>query len=87
MEAHSMISPGRDTHRYEAVVRISEAIAACREPEELARTLADDISKFLQFDHLYFIVLKENSKEIEYLVWRKGTIHYWPDIPIEELPM
>jgi formate hydrogenlyase transcriptional activator len=87
MERHSMISPERDTHRYEAVVRISEAIAACREPEELARTLADDISKFLQFDHLYFIVLKENSKEIEYLVWGKGPIPCWPDLPIEELPM
>jgi formate hydrogenlyase transcriptional activator len=72
--------------RYEAVVRISEAIAACREPEELARTLADEIGDFLHFDHLYLTVFKENSKEIEYLVWGKGSLPL-PDLPVEELPM
>jgi formate hydrogenlyase transcriptional activator len=87
MATDSIIAPQCETPRYESVVRISEAIAACREPEELARTLADEIGKFLQFDHLYFIVLKENSKEIEYQVWGKGPISSWPDLPIEELPM
>jgi formate hydrogenlyase transcriptional activator len=85
MRTHSMISPECDGHRYEAVLRISEAIAACREPEELATTLADEVGKFLHFDHLYFVVLKENSKEIEYVVWGKGPIPL-PDLPIEELP-
>jgi formate hydrogenlyase transcriptional activator len=87
MATDPIIAPQSDCHRYEAVVRISEAIAACREPEELARTLSDEIGKFLQFDHLYFIVLKENSKEIEYQVWGKGPISSWPDLPIEELPI
>src|SRR6267154_3891454 len=83
-----IIAPLSDSYRYEAVVRISEAIAACREPEELAKTLADEIGKFLQFDHLYFFVFKENSKEIEYQVWGKGRpISSWPDLPIEELPL
>jgi formate hydrogenlyase transcriptional activator len=80
-----MISPESDSHRYEAVLRISEAIAACREPEELATTLASEIGKFLHFDHLYFVVLKENSKEIECLVWGKGQFPL-PDLPMEELP-
>jgi formate hydrogenlyase transcriptional activator len=71
---------------YEAVLRISEGISTCREPEELATTLADEIGKFLHFDHLYFIVLKENSEEIEYLVWGKGPIPV-PDLPMEEWPM
>jgi formate hydrogenlyase transcriptional activator len=74
------------SHRYEAVMRISEAIAACREPEELARTLADEIGDFLHFDHLYLTVFKEDSREIEYLVWGKGSVPF-PDLPIEELPM
>jgi formate hydrogenlyase transcriptional activator len=87
MGADPIIAPQRDSHRYAAVLRISELIAACREPDELARTLADEIGKFLQFDHLYFIVLKENSKEIEYHVWGKGPILSWPDLPIEELPL
>src|ERR1700721_4709241 len=82
---HPMISSESASHRYEAVLRISEAVAACCEPEELATTLASEIGKVLHFDHLYFTVLKENSKEIEYLVWGKGALLF-PDLPIEELP-
>src|SRR5580700_4913528 len=85
MGTEPIIGPQSDTHRYAAVLRISEAIAACREPEELATTPASEIGKFLQFDHLYFVVLKENSKEIEYLVWGKGSLPL-PDLPMEELP-
>ena len=81
-----MISPESDSHRYEAVLRISEAIAACGEPEELAKTLADQIGRFLHFEHLYFLVVKENSKEIEYMVWGKGPLPF-PDLPVEELPL
>ena len=68
------------------MLRISEALCAHCEPEELARTLADEIGNFLDFDHLHFTVLKENSKEIEYRVWGKGAIPL-PDLPIEELPV
>ena len=85
MKTHPMISAESDSRRYEAVLSISEAIAACREPEELPRTLADEIGKLLHFDHLYFIVLRENSKEIECLVWGKGPLPF-PDLPMEELP-
>src|SRR6201981_1113419 len=85
MGPHPLISPQSDSHRYEAVLRISEAIAACREPEELATTLASEIGKFLHFEHLYFVVLKENGKEIEYLVWGKGQVPL-PDLPMEEWP-
>jgi len=85
MSTDLIIAPLSDTRRYEAVVRISEAIAACREPEELATTLAEEIGKFLNFDHLYFVVLKENSKEIEYILWGKGPIPL-VDLPMEERP-
>ncbi len=85
MGTDPITAPQSDSHRYEAVLRISEAIAACREPEALATTLASEIGKFLQFEHLYFVVLKENSKEIEYLVWGKGQLPL-PDLPTEELP-
>src|ERR1700756_5031046 len=86
MGTDPIIAPQSDSHRYEAVLRISEAIAACREPEELATTLASEIGKFLYFDHLYFVVFKENSREIEYLVWGKGQVPL-PDLPMEELPL
>jgi formate hydrogenlyase transcriptional activator len=84
--AVAVIARETSSSRYEAVMRISEAIAACREPEELARTLADEIGDFLHFNHLYLTVLKENSKEIEYLVWGKGSLPL-PDLPIEESPI
>src|SRR3984957_1570625 len=85
METHSMITPESDPPRYEAVVRISEAIAACREPQELATTLASEIGRVLHFDHLYFVVLEENSKEIEYLFWDRGPLPV-RGLPMEELP-
>jgi len=85
MGADLIITPQSDSLRYEAVLRISEAIAACREPEELAKTLADQIGKFLHFAHLYFVVVKENSEEIESLVWGKGPLPL-PDLPLEEWP-
>src|SRR5580658_931359 len=81
-----VIARETSSHRYEAVMRISEAIAACREPEELASTLAAEIGDFLHFDLLYLAVFKENSREIEYLVWGKGSLPL-PDLPIEEWPM
>jgi formate hydrogenlyase transcriptional activator len=81
-----VIGDETSSHHYEAVMRISEAIAAYREPEELARTLSVEIGGFLHFDHLYFTVFKENSSEIEYLIWGKGSLPF-PDLPIEELPM
>ena len=86
MSTDPITAPKSNTDRYGAVMRISEAIATCREPEELATTLASEIGKFLHFDHLYFVVLKENSKEIEYLVWGKGPIPF-PDLSMEEWPV
>src|ERR1700756_484680 len=85
MGTDPIIAAQSGTRRYEAIVRINEAIAACLEPEQLATTLADEIGKFLNFDHLYLTVLKENSKEIEYLLWGKSPIPS-PDLPMEELP-
>jgi formate hydrogenlyase transcriptional activator len=75
-----------DCRRYEAVLRISEAISTSRKPEELATTLAAELEKVLPFDHLYLVVLKENSKEVEFRVCGKGVVPL-PDLPMEELPI
>ena len=85
MATNPNIAPQSDTHRYKAVVCISKAIAACREPQELVSTLADELGKLLHFDRLYIVVLKENSREIDYLLWGKNAVS-WPDLPMEELP-
>src|SRR5579863_1648405 len=54
--------------RYEAVLRISEALSACREPEDLTRILSEQLGEFLDFFQFYIIVYKENSTEIEWAV-------------------
>ena len=80
-----MIAGESNRQRYDAVLRISDALCECCEPEELAKSLADEIGNFLHFDHLYLIVLKENSKEIAHLVWGKGPMPV-PDLPRDEVP-
>jgi formate hydrogenlyase transcriptional activator len=86
MSTEAIIPRESNSERYDAVLRISEALCACCEPDELARSLANEIEKFLQFDHLYLAVLKEDSKEIEYHVCGEGGVPL-PDLPIEELPI
>jgi formate hydrogenlyase transcriptional activator len=86
MSINGMIAKKTTSARYEAVVRISEALAASGEPEALAKTLANELEELLYFDHLYIAVLKENSKEIEYRVRGKGEFAL-PDLPMEELPI
>lgn len=72
--------------RYEAVVRISEAISACRGTEELAKALADQLSGIVAFDRLDVVVQKEDSKDYEWVAWGKGPLPV-PDVPAEELPI
>jgi formate hydrogenlyase transcriptional activator len=86
MSTNTIIASQSTSDRYEAVVRISEALAASGEPEALAKTLANELEEFLYFDHLYIAVLKENSKEIEYRVRGKGEFAL-PNLPMEELPI
>jgi formate hydrogenlyase transcriptional activator len=73
MSTDPTFSAGSQHQRYEAVLRISEALSGCREPEELARVLANQLSPFLQFDFLDVIVIKENLQEIEWQAWGKGS--------------
>jgi formate hydrogenlyase transcriptional activator len=85
MNTDPIVAPQNDGYRYQAVLRTSEVIAACRDPQELASTLADELGKLLDFEHLYLVVLKENSNEIEGLLWGKGSLLFaeppleWPD--------
>jgi formate hydrogenlyase transcriptional activator len=76
---------GTNAQRYEAALSISESFSSCCEPEELAKTLADQLGKFLQFDSLDVLVHEENSKEIEWHAWGKGQV-LASDLPMEELP-
>lgn len=88
------ISPGTsirercEGQRYEALLRISEALSACREPEDLTRILSQQLREFLDFFQFYIIVYKENSTEVEWAVVgsEKSLISAYADVPVEERP-
>ncbi len=84
MSTEAIIAGESISQHYDAVLRISEALSACCQPEELAGTLADELGAFLDFDHLYLAALEENPKEIEHLVWGKGPIPI-PAVLVDEL--
>ena len=74
--------------RYEALLRISEALSACREPEDLTRILSEQLREFLDFFQFYIIVYKENSTEVEWAVVgsEKSLISAYADVPVQERP-
>src|SRR6202167_4600688 len=80
-----LVPAGSNTRHYEGVLRISEALSECRDPEQLARTFADELVEFIPFDHLDVKVFKRNSSEIEWQAWGKGLLPH-PDLGLEEQP-
>jgi formate hydrogenlyase transcriptional activator len=98
LEAQTMFRP-RETgdvsirtrdegRRYQAVFRISEALSACREPEDLTRILSEQLREFLDFFQFYIIVYKENSTEVEWAVVgaEQSLISAYADVPVQERP-
>src|SRR3989475_9549723 len=85
MGTEPIVESQTGSYRYEAIVRISETIAACREPEELATTLASEIGKFLHFDALFSGVVKDHYPHNN-LRLRDKSQTPMPDMPMQELP-
>src|SRR5258708_30197863 len=83
MSPEPQLALGTDAQRYGALFRISEALSACGEPEELARVLAEQLRELISFDHLDALIFKENSNEIEWHGWGTEPIAF-PDLPVEE---
>jgi formate hydrogenlyase transcriptional activator len=86
MSAEPRLSSGSAAERYEALLRISEALPTCSEPEELARVLADQLKGVIPFDHLAVLRLKENSDEVQWHALGKETLSL-PPARIEESPI
>jgi hypothetical protein len=49
MGGDAYIQPGNDGRRYEAVLRLSEALSVCTEPEDLTKILSEQLHEFLDF--------------------------------------
>jgi PAS domain S-box-containing protein len=77
-----------DRRRYEALLRLSEALSACSEPESLTKILSEHLRDFLAFVRFYIVVYKQNSTDVEWaLVGRETLLDAWhAAIPVAQLP-
>ncbi|HEY3988426.1 MAG TPA: sigma 54-interacting transcriptional regulator [Acidobacteriaceae bacterium] len=82
------VPPWSTRRRYEAVLRLSEALSQCREPENLTKILSEELREFLQFLQFYIIVYKQNSTEVEWAVVgrEKSLAAGYADVPLEQRP-
>jgi PAS domain S-box-containing protein len=85
-DAH--IQSRNDGRRYEAVLRLSEALSLCTEPEDLTKILSEQLHEFLDFLQFYIIVYKEKSAEVEWAVVgrEKSLMAAYADVPVEQRP-
>jgi PAS domain S-box-containing protein len=88
MGGHSYVMPRSDGRRYEAVLRLSEALSLCSESEELTKILSEQLRGFLDFLQFYIIVYKESSSEVEWAVvgQEKSLMAAYADVPVEQRP-
>jgi PAS domain S-box-containing protein len=88
MGGDAYIQPRNDGRRYEAVLRLSEALSVCTEPEDLTKILSEQLHEFLDFLQFYIIVYKENSSEVEWAVVgrEKSLLAAYADVPVEQRP-
>jgi hypothetical protein len=88
MGGNAHIQAGRDGRRYEAVLRLSEALSVCTEPEDLTKILSEQLREFLDFLQFYIIVYKENSTEVEWTVVgrEKSLVSAYADVAVQQRP-
>ncbi len=88
MSKGAYIPPRSDGRRYEAVLRLSEALSVCTEPEDLTKILSEQLHEFLDFLQFYIIVYKEKSSEVEWAVVgrEKSLMAAYADVPVEQRP-
>jgi formate hydrogenlyase transcriptional activator len=88
MSVHAPIPQRTDGRRYEAVLRLSEALSLCPEPEDLTKVLSEQLREFLDFLQFYIVVYKENSTEVEWAVVgrEKSLVSAYADVPVHQRP-
>ena len=88
MSVQATIPQRTDGRRYEAVLRLSEALSLCQEPEDLTKILSERLREFLDFLQFYIVVYKENSTEVEWAVVgrEKSLVSAYADVPVEQRP-
>ena len=74
--------------RYEAVLRLGEALSRCRDPEDLTSILSEELREFLPFLQFYIVLYTEHSDEVEWAVVEreKKIAATYADVPVQERP-
>jgi formate hydrogenlyase transcriptional activator len=88
MSVQASIPQRTDGRRYEAVLRLSEALSLCQEPEDLTKILSEQLREFLDFLQFYIVIYKENSTEVEWAVVgrEKSLVSAYADVPVQQRP-
>ena len=88
MGVDAYIQPRSDGQRYEAVLRLSEALSVCTEPEDLTKILSEELHEFVDFLQFYIIVYKEKSSDVEWAVVgrEKSLVSAYADVPVQQRP-
>jgi PAS domain S-box-containing protein len=88
MGGDAYIHQRNDGQRYEAVLRLSEALSLCTEPEDLTKILSEQLREFLDFLQFYILVYKEKSSEVEWAVVgrEKSLMAAYADVPVQQRP-
>ena len=73
MSADSQLTLSNDARRYETLARLSGSWAS-RTPEELARDLASELSRVLDFDFLDVLIYRNETSEVLWQVTGTGEI-------------
>src|SRR5437868_15211605 len=75
------------SERFEALIRVSQAIGAHRDPEDLFRAMAKELHRVVQFDGIVVAQYDEASNQILWnacdVCGKDGSVSP-PDIPADE---
>jgi len=82
MSAELQLALGTDAERYAALFRISEALSACGEPEQLARVLADQLRGLSVSTISTYSSLRKFERNRMARVGNEAAA--FPNLPVEE---
>ena len=62
--------PDTSIHRYEALLRASSAISACRDSRTVVERFSNELKKFVAFDYVLITVIDEGTREMKWRVFQ-----------------
>lgn len=72
--------------RYDALLRLSEVLSRCQDPEDFTALLSEQLRDCLEFLHFHLIVYQENSEAVEWAVIgrEKSLVAAYSNVPVQQ---